>query len=388
VNAVSSRARVESVDVVRGVIMILMALDHTRDFFGIPGQNPTDLATSTPALFLTRWVTHICAPVFFLLTGTGAYLSLRRKSPSELSRFLFTRGLWLIFLEVVVLRCFAYQFNFDYRVTMLLVIWALGWAMITLSLLVRLPAYVATALGVIMIAGHNLFDGVKSASPLWSVLHSPGFVVNNPDHVVFAAYPLIPWIGVTAVGYGLGQVYSWDADRRRAFLLRLGLALSLAFLVIRSINAYGDASHWTQQKTPVLTVLSFLNTTKYPPSLLFLLMTLGPAMIFLWAVDRRTPQPLRPALVIGKVPLFYYLLHFPLIHLLAVVTSYVRYGSAHWMFESPDLGHYPFSPPPDWGYSLPVVYLVWAFVVVAMYPLCRWYAALKQRRSDPWLSYI
>jgi uncharacterized membrane protein len=384
----SGRARIESVDVVRGVIMIIMALDHTRDFFGIPGQNPTDLATATPALFLTRWITHFCAPVFFLLTGTGAYLSLRRKSPGNLSGFLFTRGMWLIFLEVTLVRCLSYQFNFDYRVTMLLVLWALGWAMITLSALVRLPALVATALGVLMIAGHNLFDSIKSTSPLWAILHSPGFVLNTPEHVVFVPYPLIPWIGVTAVGYGLGQVYDWDADRRRAFLLRLGLALSLAFLVIRGLNIYGDPSRWMRQKTAVLTVLSFLNTTKYPPSLLFLLMTLGPAMVLLWAVDRGTPRLFRPALVIGKVPMFYYVLHFALIHLLAVITCYVRYGSAHWMFESPDLAHYPFSAPPGWGYSLPVVYLAWAFVVVAMYPLCRWFAALKQRRSDPWLSYL
>ena len=288
------RARVESVDVVRGVIMILMALDHTRDFFGIAGQNPTDLANATPALFLTRWVTHFCAPVFFLLTGTGAYLSLRRKSPGELSRFLLTRGIWLIFLEVVVVRCLVYQFNFDYRVTMLLVLWALGWAMITLSALVRLPALAATALGVLMIVGHNLFDSVKSASPLWAILHAPGFVVNTPEHVVFAAYPLIPWVGVTAVGYGLGQVYGWDTERRRGFLLRLGLALSLAFLVIRGLNIYGDPSRWMRQKTAVFTMLSFLNTTKYPPSLLFLLMTLGPAMVFLWSVDRGTPTLLRP----------------------------------------------------------------------------------------------
>ncbi len=386
--APSRRARVESVDVVRGVIMIIMALDHTRDFFGIPGQNPTDLANASAALFLTRWITHFCAPVFFLLTGTGAYLSLRRKSPSELSGFLFTRGLWLIFLEVVLVRCFAYQFNFDYRVTMLLVLWALGWAMITLSALVRLPTSVVTGLGALMIAGHNLFDSVKSASPLWSILHSPGFVLNTPDHVVFAAYPLVPWIGVTAVGYGLGQIYSWDTDRRRAFLLRLGLALTLAFLVIRGINVYGDPSHRAPQKTAVFSALSFLNTTKYPPSLLFLLMTLGPAILFLRSVDRGTPRILRPALVIGKVPLFYFMLHFLLIHVFAVITCYARYGSAHWMFASPDLGHYPFSPPPGWGYSLPIVYLVWALVVITMYPLCRWFAALKQRRSDAWLSYI
>jgi len=351
-------------------------------------QDPMTNPNITAAVFLTRWITHFCAPVFFLLTGTGAYLSLRRKSRSELSRFLFTRGLWLIVLEVTLIRCFAYQFNFDYRVTMLLVIWALGWSMITLSVLVRLPASVVTAIGAVMIVGHNLLDSVKSASPLWSILHSPGFVVNTPEHVVFAGYPLIPWIGVTAVGYGFGQVYSWDAERRRAFLLRLGLALSLAFLVIRGINIYGDPSHWMRQKNALFSVLSFLNTTKYPPSLLFVLMTLGPALIFLSSVDRGTPRILRPALVIGKVPFFYYMLHFALIHLLAVVTCYARYGSARWMFESPDLGHYPFSPPPGWGYSLPIVYLTWAFVVVAMYPLCRWFAAVKQRRSDAWLSYL
>lgn len=387
-SATPFRARVESVDLVRGVIMILMALDHTRDFFGIPGQNPVDLRTATAALFFTRWVTHFCAPVFFLLTGTGSYLQLRRKSRGELSRFLLTRGIWLIFLEIVVLRCFSYQFNFNYRLTMLIVIWALGWAMITLSVLVFLPASVVTAFGAIMIAGHNLFDSVKSANPIWSILHAPGFVLNTPDHVVFVAYPLIPWIGVTAVGYGLGQVYAWDADRRRSFLLRLGLGLSAAFIVIRAINIYGDPNRWTAQKSALFTVLSFLNTTKYPPSLLFLLMTLGPALILLSAVDARTPNALRPALTIGKVPLFYYVLHFTLIHLLAVATCYARYGSAHWMFESPDLGHYPFSPPPGWGFSLPVVYLVYAVVVATMYPLCRWYAGVKQRRNSPWLSYF
>jgi uncharacterized membrane protein len=383
-----ARSRVDSVDLVRGVIMILMALDHTRDFFGIPGQNPTDIATTTAPLFFTRWITHFCAPVFFLLAGTGAYLSLRRKTKKELSRFLATRGLWLIFLEVVLVRCLAYQFNFDYRITLLLVLWALGWCMIALALLLHLPTWLVTALGLFMIAGHNLLDGVRSANPVWSILHGPGFVLNTPGHVVFAIYPLIPWVGVMAAGYGLGQVYSWDAERRRAFLMRLGLGLTAAFVVIRWINRYGDPSPWSAQSTPLHALLSFLNTTKYPPSLLFLLMTLGPAMLFLRAVDGGVPALMRPALVFGKVPLFYYVLHFPLIHLLAVMTCLVRYGSAHWMFESPDLGNYPFTPPPGWGYSMPVVYLIWAFVIIAMYPLCRWYAALKQRRSSGWLSYL
>ena len=382
------RARLESVDVVRGVIMIVMALDHTRDYFGIPGQNPTDLSTATAALFATRWITHLCAPVFFLLTGTGAYLSLRRRTTRELSRFLLTRGLWLLVLETVVVRCLAYQFNVDYRVTLLLVLWALGWAMIALSVLVRLPTSAVAAFGVVMIVAHNLSDAVKSANPVWTVLHSPGFLLNTPEHVVFVGYPLIPWIGVTAVGYALGQIYSWDAERRRTFLLRSGLALSVAFLVLRAANVYGDPSRWTGQSTALFTALSFINTTKYPPSLLFLLMTLGPAMLLLRAVDGGTPRFLHVARVIGKVPLFYYALHFFLIHLLAVITCYARYGSARWMFESPSLADYPFTAPPGWGYSLPVVYFVWALVVMAMYPLCRWFAAVKQRRDDPWLSYL
>lgn len=387
-NAKESRTRIESVDVVRGVIMVIMALDHTRDYFGIPGQNPTDLTTASAALFLTRWITHFCAPVFFLLTGTGAYLSLRKKSVNELSRFLFTRGLWLIFLEFVVVRSLAYQFNVDFRVTLLLVLWALGCCMIALAALVHLPTILVTAFGAILIAGHNLFDGVRSAHPLWSILHAPGFVLNTPEHVIFAAYPLIPWIGVTAVGYGLGQVYQWDADRRRQFLWRIGVTLTVAFLALRALNVYGDASRWSEQSTALFNLLSFLNTSKYPPSLLFLLMTLGPACVLLYAMDREIPHALRPALVIGKVPLFYFVLHFVLIHLLAVTTCYARYGTAHWMFESPDLAHYPFSAPPEWGYSLPVIYAVWALVVITMYPLCRWFAAVKTRRNDVWLSYM
>jgi uncharacterized membrane protein len=384
----NKRVRIESIDVVRGVIMILMALDHTRDFFGNSGLNPTDPATTTIPLFFTRWVTHFCAPVFFLLTGTGAYLSLRKKSKRELSRFLFTRGLWLIFLELTVTRCLGWQFNFDYHVTLLLVLWALGWAMIVLSGLVYMPASVVTTFGVVMIACHNLFDSVDSSSPLWSILHSPNFIVNHPGRIVFVTYCLIPWVGVTAAGYGLGQIYSWPSARRKSVLLPVGVGLTTAFIILRATNVYGNPFPWSSQKSAAYTVLSFLNTTKYPPSLLYLLMTLGPAILFLWAVDAETPRWLRPALTIGKVPMFYYLLHIPLIHGLAVAVCYARYGQAHWMFESPTLGDFPITPPPGWGYSLPIVYLVWAVVVLTLYPLCRWFAGLKQRRSDNWLSYF
>jgi uncharacterized membrane protein len=384
----AKRFRIESVDAVRGVIMILMALDHTRDFFGMPGVSPTDLSSATAALFFTRWVTHFCAPVFFLLTGTGAYLSLTRKTQPELSQFLFTRGLWLIFLELVVTRGFGLQFNFDYHVTMLLVLWALGWAMIVLSVLIYLPASIVTVFGAIVIVSHNLFDSVSWSNPLWTILHAPNFILNTPQHVIFVAYPLIPWIGVTAVGYGLGQIYKWPSEKRSGFLLRLGISSIAAFVVLRFVNGYGDPSRWSEQKSSAFTVLSFLNTTKYPPSLLFLLMTLGPAMLLLWALNNKIPQFLRPALAFGKVPMFYYVLHLPLIHILAVIVCYARYGHIHWMFESPTLEQFPVTFPPGWGFGLPIVYLVWIGVVLALYPLCYWFAALKRRRSDPWLSYL
>jgi uncharacterized membrane protein len=383
-----NRVRIESIDVVRGGVMILMALDHVRDFFGYPGVNPTNLATTTAALFLTRWITHLCAPVFFLLTGTGAYLSLRGKSKRELSRFLLTRGCWLIFLELVPLRCLGLQFNFDYHVTILMVLWALGWSMIVLSALVYLPDFVVIAFGVVMVATHNLLDSVRLSNPLWTILHAQNVILATPNHVVFMAYPLIPWVGVTAVGYGLGQIYSWPAARRKVLLARLGLSLMTAFCVLRGINRYGDAQRWAPQKSAAFTVISFLNTTKYPPSLVFLLMTLGPALLCLRALEARTPPVLQPVLTFGKVPLFYYALHIPLIHIIAVIVCYIRYGQVHWMFESPGLGQFPITAPPSWGFSLASTYLIWVVVVLALYPLCRRFAALKQRRDDPWLSYF
>ena len=386
--ALSPRARVESIDLVRGAIMIVMALDHTRDFFGVPGQNPTNLASASAALFLTRWITHFCAPVFFLLMGTSAFLAGQRRGRAELSRFLATRGAWLIFLELVVVRCFVYQFNVDYRLTMLLVLWALGWALIALAGMVRLPIALIAAIGAAMVAGHNLLDPIRSSSPLWRILHAPGVVLDLSGHVVFAAYPLVPWIGVTALGYALGTAYTWPPARRRTLLVRAGLAATLAFVVVRGLNVYGDPAPWTHQRSALFTILSFLNTTKYPPSLAFLLMTCGPALLALAWAESGPPRWLRPVLVFGRVPLFYFVVHFALLHALATVVCIVRYGSGHWMFASPDLANYPFTPPPAWGFPLPVVYAIWVAAVAATYPLCRWFAILKARRRDPWLSYL
>lgn len=388
----ATRIRIESVDVLRGVIMILMALDHVRDYFGDLAANPTNLATTTAPLFFTRWITHVCAPVFFLLTGTGAYFAMARRGRSGVSRFLLTRGLWLILLEFTVVR-FVLQFNLDYQVTILTVFWALGWSMIALAGLVYLPVWAVTAFGTVMIAAHNLLDSVQASAfgpfaPVWSALHSPGLLVTDPGHMVLAAYPLIPWIGVTAVGFGLGRIFDWPQERRRTFLLRLGIGLTAGFIALRALNVYGDPAPWAVQDTTLFTVLSFLNASKYPPSLLFLLMTLGPALLALRALDACTPRRLRWVLAIGSVPFFYYLMHFLLIHLLAVAAAWLRYGEVHWMFESPSFDRFPITQPPGWPAALPVVYALWIGVVAALYPLCRWYAALKARRRDSWLSYL
>jgi len=300
------RARVDSVDLLRGVIMVIMMLDHTRDFVHSQGLlfDPTDVSRTWPLLFFTRWITHFCAPNFAFLAGTGAYLQeLRGKPKSELSRFLITRGLWLILLEFTVLRVIIF-FNFDYPVFMgfLQVIWVIGWGMIVLAGVIYLPLRVIIGLSVAMIVLHNSVDGIHATSwrgpgspvpgfgaSLWHVLHEPGiiFPFGYPGPALLVLYPLIPWIGVLAAGYAFGSIYRLDDATRRRLLFRLGGAITIGFIVLRAINIYGDPSRWSVQSSPVMTALSFLAVSKYPPSLLFLMMTLGPAMIFLGWFDGR-----------------------------------------------------------------------------------------------------
>jgi uncharacterized membrane protein len=318
---------------------------------------------------------------------------MRRRTPSDLSWFLATRGLWLIFLDAVVIRCFALQFNVDYHATVLNVLWALGWSMIALASLARLPVRAVAAIGIVMIAGHNLLDGIRpqafgAFAPIWTVLHSQGFLINTPARAVLVAYPLIPWIGVTALGFCLGAIVQWPPERRSRWFLRAGLAMTAGFVILRALNVYGDPFRWKAQPTGLFTLLSFLNTVKYPPSLLFLLMTLGPALVLLWMFDRGVPRALGPVVTIGRVPLFYFIVHLIAIHLLAVVVCEVRFGGVHWMFESPDLGHFPITEPPGWPLALPFVYLIWISIVCALYPLCRWYAGVKARSKNPLLSYL
>lgn len=391
VGPAGSRPRLDSIDFLRGAVMILMALDHTRDFFHRDAGliNPTDLSQTSLALFLTRWITHYCAPVFCFLAGTGAFLSLGRgRSKRDVSWFLLTRGFWLVVLELTLVNA-GWLFRFDLYFHFLQVIWVLGWSMIVLAALVHLPLSLVAAYGVILIAGHNLLDGVRVSgfwNWLWLFLHVPG-VLEFGQFQFFLAYPLIPWSGVMALGYAFGALVRRDPAERRRIFLRLGLAITAGFVLLRASNLYGNPEPWTSQATPAFTVLSFIDCYKYPPSLLFLMMTLGPALIALALLDRPLGRFAQPVIIFGRVPLFFYLLHIPLIHGLAVLTAWALHGSAGGIWNGPP-GFPGVELVPGWGFSLPVVYLWWALVVLLLYWPCRWFAELKQRRRDAWLSYF
>lgn len=382
--------RLDAVDWLRGVIMVAMALDHVRDCFTNVTYNPLDFEQTSVWLFLTRWITHYCAPNFVFLAGTGAFLGAARgKSKAELSRFLWTRGLWLLFLELTVIR-FSWAFNFDFRFIGVQVFWALGWSMIALAALVWLRTAMVTAIGLVMIVGHNAFDVFKGPDSgwgevLWSWLHQPKLLDFGPNLKFLIGYPVIPWIGVMAAGYGFGELLQLPRERRRPLLLKLGLALTAAFIVLRFLNLYGDAKPWSPKQNAIFTVLSFVDCTKYPPSLLYLLMTIGPGIFLIGLADRELGALARPFVIFGRVPMFYYLLHMPLIHGLAVVIAAV---AAPQNLKGA-LGSFYFAPtPPGYGYDLWVVYVVWLVVVLILYAPCRWFADLKRRRKDAWLSYF
>jgi uncharacterized membrane protein len=401
-SAPSTRSsRIVSVDLLRGLVMMLMALDHTRDYFsGLPFP-PEDLSKTFGALFITRIITHVCAPVFFLLAGTGAYLSVARgKSLSQVSRFFWTRGLWLVFLELTILR-FAWNFTLT-SVPLVQVIWALGWSMVAMALIVRLPVRWIAGLGVAIIVFHNLLDTITPAalgsfSSLWMVLHSPGLVSITPQMKFFVGYPLVPWIGVMAAGYAMGALL--ERHDRRKWILGLGVALTLAFFVLRTLNLYGNGdagvqSHfpssvgpWKVQPSLTLTIIAFFNTLKYPPSLDYLLMTLGPALIVLACLDGVTAErgPGRVLLVFGRVPLFYYVIHIFLIHTMAILLGLLFHQPVSWLWH----GGFIIQPPPaGYGHGLPFVYLMWFIALLILYLPCKWYMKFKSQHRDwVWLSY-
>jgi len=386
---VRAQERIASIDLMRGIVMIIMAIDHVRDFFN-PFAEPTDLSKASAGLFLTRWITHFCAPTFVFLAGTSAYLYARNSGVSRghLQRFLLTRGLWLVLLELTVIS-FSWRFDFDGLV--LQVIWALGWSMVCLALLLYLPLPVMLGFGAALVFGHNLFDGwhFKDVAEhgqawgwLWAVLHEPHFVTLPSGYQVFLLYPLVPWVGVMALGYGFGELLQLPRQRRERWMFGLGLGAIALFLLLRLTNVYGDAQLWGDNPRGTLyTALGLLNVTKYPPSLQYLLMTLGPVLLLLPLLERWRGGLARRISVFGRVPFFFYLLHLPLIHLGSLIAARLVYGVTPTLVGG--------NPPPGYEPSLLRVYVVWALVILILYPLCRWYADYKSRHKDQWwLSYL
>lgn len=388
--------RIESIDLLRGLVMVIMALDHVRDYFhyGSFFIDPTNLETTTPLLFFTRFITHFCAPVFVFLAGTSAFLQRSKKSKPELSKFLITRGIWLIILEMVV-NNLIWTFDFTYSLQIFQVIWAIGFSMVCLSFLIFLPKKAILVIGIILISGHNALDdivlqGQSFQSILWYLLHQENMIVYGAsDKLIFIGYPLIPWIGLMALGYCFGQLYhnDFDSQLRKKWLLGLGFGALALFFVLRTINIYGDLVPWAIQDTTTKTILSYFNVTKYPPSLLYLCITIGPSMLFLVAIENVKNKVTVFFLVFGRVPLFYYFLHVLVIHVFAIIGILLFGGTWQDMiltaesFLGGNLATY--------GYSLFVVYLVWIAIVLILYPISKKYMLYKANHRDKWwLSYL
>jgi len=382
-------SRLTSVDLIRGAVMILMAIDHVRVFSGLPAGGPT------AGIFFTRWITHFCAPAFIFLAGTSALLYGRKYT--DLSRFLLTRGAWLVLLELTVIRV-AWTFNLDFANYLLAgVIWVIGWSMILMAALVRLPVKAVGTIGVLIIALHNavmprLVAAVPEAGGFWKILYIGFFDgpvqlgANGGGPPLIVLYSIIPWIGVMAAGYAFGSILTMEPARRDRLCVRIGLGATALFLVLRGFNLYGDPRPWSNTP-PMPPVLSFLNTSKYPASLDFLLMTLGPTIALIPLLERARGALARWISVFGRVPFCFYVLHIPLIHALAVVVSQIRLGAVSpWLFENHPMGNPP--PPDGYTWSLGLLYLVWVVAIVLLYFPCRWFADLKARKRDWWLKYL
>ena len=373
----------------RGFVMVVMALDHVRDMLTQPpGANPVaaaDFARADGGLFFTRWVTHICAPTFVLLAGAGAFLygAAGRRSRGEISRFLLSRGLWLVLIELTIVN---FAWNFNLRAMILQVIWAIGCSMIALAALVWLPRIAVAAVGAALVLGHNALDGVQppvsDASPVWLLLHMQGLLEIDGSPVAFVVYPLIPWIGVMALGYAIGPFFVGGDPSRPRRLVQIGALLTSGFLLLRIGNLYGEPIAWAPQGDLTATLISFFNTTKYPPSLQFLLMTLGPATMLLGWFERLDGRVAGILVTIGRVPFFFYVVHLYVIHSLAVAIGMVQ------GFSLREVAVLFIENPPGFGVSLGSVYLIWALVLLALYPACAWFARVKARRSEWWIRYL
>lgn len=387
----AARPRIDSIDFLRGLVIVLMALDHVRDYTTNIRFDPLDADQTNAILYFTRWITHYCAPTFVFLAGVSAGLQNQKgKSKAKLSSFLVTRGLWLVFLELTVI-LFGWKFNFT-PILFLQVIWVIGVSMIVLAALIHLPLWAIAAFAVVLIFGHNLFDGIRipfdfnapTGDPqhiLWAFLHQLTPLQIGP-FFTFLAYPLIPWVGVMALGYVFAELYRRPEKERRSLLLRIGLGAVAAFLVVRGINIYGDPQPWTERDTLVKTAMAFLNVNKYPPSLAFVLMTLGPALVILSFAERWKGPVYNFFVMFGRVPLFFYILHIYLAHLAAVALA-VSQG-----YPASSLMVFFFFFPPEYGVGLPAIYAIWVAVVAILYLPCRWFAGVKRRSNKWWMSYF
>lgn len=393
VAALKTSYRIDSIDLLRGLVMIIMALDHTRDFFHKPAwtDDPTNLATTTPILFFTRWTTHLCAPIFVFLAGSGIYFQSLRKSKKQLSVFLLKRGLWLIFIELFVIG-FAFSFDIHYSVFGLQTIWAIAISMIILGLMIWLPFNAIFVTGLIIVLGHNSLDfyeaGLKSSPGWWyDLLHHQGFYPLWGHHNLFILYPFLSWAGLMMLGYCFGKLFlQYENDQRKKMLLWLGFGVIAFFIVLRYINKYGDPDHWSTQKNAVFTFLSFMNVHKYPPSLLYMCATVGTGILFLAFAGHKKNGFTRFITVYGRVPFLYYVLHFFLIHLIASICYLAR---GHSFAEGMKPANGPQFIAPGEGYSLFVVYIIWICVVLSLYPICKWFSDYKQKHREKWwLSYL
>jgi uncharacterized membrane protein len=385
--------RIKSIDITRGLIMVIMALDHVREYMHTTSMtmDPTNLETTTAGLFLTRWITHLCAPAFVFLAGASAYLSYRkRKDISQSRKFLLTRGIWLVILEFTIIN-FALWFDLRFRLMIMEVISAIGLSFIVLSLLLKLKPGIIGAIGILLIFSHDLLSGIKlpenqAAAFLASVLFRPGMFNLTSGLSFFTAYPLIPWLGIMLTGFACGEFFEKPAERRKKIFLQAGSLCIFLFVVIRLANYYGDPAPWSVQKTPFFTFLSFINVSKYPPSLLFTLLFTGLTFIILY-ISEKADQKLAGTLsVYGKVPFFYFIVHLYLIHILMFLMLFLQgKGMNDLVFGVFENGR----PKTGVGVNLTGIYIIWISVVVALYPLCRWYGKFKEEhREKVWPRYL
>ena len=386
----TSSTRILSVDFLRGVVIVIMGLDHVRMYFGYGTwySSPTDLATTTPLLFLTRWITHFCAPVFIFLAGLSAFLYGTKKTDvKQTAWYLFTRGLWLILVEVAIVS-FGWTFDTGYSFLILQVVWAIGIGMVVLAGLVFLPTPLILAVGMLLVFGHNLLDpitaqGERLQDIAWYILHQPRLLLLD-ERAISIFYPVLPWTGIMALGFVAGNLYKSEsaASRRTGWLLGIGIGATILFILLRWFNSYGEPTAWQVQDPTAFTWISFLNTTKYPPSLQFLLMTMGPALIFLAVSEHINIQATSPFVIFGRVPFFFYILHIYLIHLLAMLA--LAYAGWDWREYILTAGQFLSGRLSSFGFGLGVVYFIWALVLILLFPLCRWYQKVKESHPSWW----